>query len=89
MSLPSDAPDTSGLKMLTTFFAGVILTGVAAFIAYPRDLPTKSDIEKLQSETTSQLTEMQKQNNSEEDQITALRINMAKIAYKLHIDDVP
>lgn len=84
-----DPSDSTGLKMLTTFFAGIILTGAAAFIAYPHDLPTKADIEKLQQQTGGQLEEMQKQNNAEENEITSLRIELAKIAFKLHIEDSP
>jgi hypothetical protein len=84
-----DIKDNTGIKMLTTFFAGVILTGIAAFISYPHNLPTTADIDKLQVETSTQLSEMQKQNNSEQDEITLLRIELAKIAFKLHIEDGP
>lgn len=81
--------DNSGLKMLASFFGGIIITGIGAWIGYPHDLPTKTDMEKIQSETEAQLSEMQKQNNLEQDEITSLRINVAKIAEKLRIQDGP
>ena len=50
-------PNTLG--MLTTFLAGIVMTGIGAFLGYPHDLPTKTDIANLQN-TIQQ--EIQQQN---------------------------
>jgi hypothetical protein len=77
----------SGLKMVTSFFGGLILAGLGAFIAYPHDLPTKTDLANLQASTQRELEVMQALNDTERDQITDLRVNVAKIAAKLNIAD--
>ena len=77
--------DSAGLKMLTSFFGGVILAGIGAFIGYPHDLPTRADVESLQAETHSQLATLQATQAVEESEITILRINLAKISAKLNI----
>lgn len=79
--------DYSGLKMLTSFFAGIILAGGAAFFAYPKDLPTKVDMAQMQVQTQKQLDAFQAQQSEEQDEITSLRIDVGKIGMKLKIDE--
>ena len=78
----------TGLKMLASFFAGIILTGIGAFLGYPHDLPTKQDVATLQQTTDKQLEIMQTQADIEKNEITALRVNVARIALKLNIPEV-
>ena len=33
---------------LTSFLAGIVITGIGAFLGYPHDMPTKADIANLQ-----------------------------------------
>ena len=83
--------------MLTTFFAGVILTGVGAVMAYPRDLPTKDDLAASQALTQREIADVQSQISSThsqlsclsntENEVTHTRIQVGKISYKLNIPD--
>jgi hypothetical protein len=81
--------DSTALKVIISFLTGIVMTGAAAFIAYPHDLPTKNDVQAGQVQTQKQLDTMQAQINLEEDEITTLRINVAKIAAKLNVHDGP
>lgn len=80
-------PDNSAIKMLCSFFAGIILAGLGAFFAYPHDLPTKADIASMQTNEQTQLDKMVAQQTLEQDEVTTLRVNMARIMLKLNIPD--
>jgi hypothetical protein len=83
-----------GLRMLTSFLCGIVLTGLGAYFAYPHDLPTKNDlgametsIEKQMSETQAQVATIQAQNASLQDELTEVRITQAKVDFKLGISE--
>lgn len=75
----------SALRSLVSFMAGIILTGLGAFLAYPHDLPTKADLAVAQASSQKQLDEMQAEVTLEENEVTTLRVNMARIMLKLNI----
>ena len=82
-----DERNDTGMKMLCSFFVGIILTGLGAYIGYPHDLPTKADLAIIAAQTQKQNDEVNAQQAAEETQITSLRIEVGKIADHLHIPD--
>jgi hypothetical protein len=85
---------SDGIKMLTTFFAGIILTGAASFAAYPKNLPTKDDIAESQKLTEVQITSLEVELSAARAEVAALqvevtreRVQIGKISYKLNIPD--
>jgi hypothetical protein len=77
----------TGVKMLATFFAGIIITGLAAFLAYPHNLPTSADMDKNTQQLEQQINSLQSQMNLQNTELTTIRIRQAKIAFKLGIPD--
>jgi hypothetical protein len=83
-----------GVKMLTTFFAGIILTGVTAFVTYPHNLATKDDLSASQEITQKEMADVQAQLAAAQaviattqNEVTRTRIQVGKISYKLNIPD--
>lgn len=90
----ADLEQSAGVKMLATFFAGIILTGLGAFIVYPHNLPTKDDLTASQNLTEKEIVDLQTQLAlaqstlaAVQDQTTKTRIQVGKISYKLNIPD--
>lgn len=77
----------SALRMLASFFAGIILTGIGAAMTYPRDLPTKADLVQMQVAIQQQVDSIKTQQNSQQVDIADLRVSVARITAKLGIDE--
>lgn len=93
-----DRDPNSALKVICSFLSGVVLCGLGAFITYPHDLVTKTDLANWQEQTQQQMTNLQTSmaanhsadaatEQAQQDELTKIRLQMARIDYKLGIPD--
>lgn len=73
--------------MFASFMTGIVITGIAAFLAYPRDLPTKADLSETQISIQRQVDLVETEQAHQKDQMADVRIDIGKIKEKLRIDE--
>lgn len=77
----------SGAQLMASFLGGVVIAGVAAFIAYPKDLPTKSDLAASQQQIQKEIDLLTQTELAQQQQQVAIVVDIAKIKEKLGIGD--
>lgn len=75
------------LKVICSFMGGIIITILAAWLAWPHDLATHADMVAIQTSFQQQLTAQQTEINAEHDRVSTDERVISRIAEKLGIDD--
>lgn len=75
------------MKMLTSFMAGIILTGVGAFLAYPHNVVSKDDLRNALTPIQTQIDDLSKSTGTNNGKLSDLRVEIGRIEEHLGLEE--